>query len=64
MAGATNAADLFTKEDNNIKHYETLRDNMVTSQVASTLLSLTTATCFASPTTTTINLNSDTSWGC
>ena len=31
MAGATSLADLFTKEDNDIKYYETLRDNMVTS---------------------------------
>ena len=26
MAGATNPADLFTKEDNDVKHFETLRD--------------------------------------
>ena len=32
MAGATNPADLFTKEDNDVKHFETLRDQMVTSR--------------------------------
>ena len=57
MAGATNPANLFTKEDNDIKHYETLRDNMVTSREA-----------FATPindltATTTNDSNADTLWG-
>ena len=34
MAGATNPANLFTKEDNDVKHFETLRDQMVTSREA------------------------------
>ena len=32
MAGAMNSADLFTKEDNDVKHYETLQDQMVMPQ--------------------------------
>ena len=32
MPGATNPADIFTKEDNNIAHYGELRDLMVTSR--------------------------------
>ena len=32
MAGATNPPDLFTKEDNDVKHFETLQDQMVTSR--------------------------------
>ena len=31
MVGATNPANLFTKEDNDGKHFETLRDRMVIS---------------------------------
>ena len=59
MAGATNPADLFTKEDNDVKHFETLRDQMVTSREA-----------FATPSSTiqtnkiqTIDLNPDILWG-
>ena len=32
MTGTTNPANLFTKEDNDVKHFETLQDQMVTSQ--------------------------------
>ena len=32
MAGSTNPADLFTKEDNDVKHFERLPDQMVTSE--------------------------------
>ena len=32
MAGSTNQANLFTKEDNDVRHFETLRDQVVTSQ--------------------------------
>ena len=32
MAGSTNPANLFTKGDNDVKDFETLRDQMVTSQ--------------------------------
>ena len=32
MAGSTNPADIFTKEDNDVKHFETLRDQMVRSR--------------------------------
>ena len=31
MAGSTNPADIFTKEDNDVKHFETLQDQMVAS---------------------------------
>ena len=57
MAGATNPANLFTKEDNDVKHFETLRDQMVTSLEA-----------FANSSTSTetsneINSNPDILWG-
>ena len=59
MAGATNPADLFNKEDNDVKHFETLRDQMVTSQEA-----------FATPSSSTqtsniqtIDSNPDILWG-
>ena len=32
MPGATNPSDLFTKEDNNVQHYCSLRDLMVVSR--------------------------------
>ena len=62
MAGATNRACLFTKEDNDIQHYETSRDNIVTSPEAF-------ASSESPPITNnstvipTINSNTDTLWG-
>ena len=32
MPGSSNPGDLFTKEDNNVQHYELLRDQMVMPQ--------------------------------
>ena len=57
MAGATNPDYLFTKEDNDVKHCKTLRDQMVTSWEA-----------FANSSTSTetsneINSNPDILWG-
>ena len=34
MPGATNPSDIFTKEDNDIQHFESLRDIMVKSREA------------------------------
>ena len=31
MASAINPADLFTKEDNDVKHYKSLQDQMIIS---------------------------------
>ena len=59
IAGATNSADLFTKEDNDVKRFETLRDQMVTLREA-----------FATPSSTiqtnniqNIDSNPDILWG-
>ena len=38
MVGSTNPADLFTKEDDGVKHFKTLRDQMVISWEASAAL--------------------------
>ena len=40
MLGKTNHADLFPKEDNNVQHFELLRDQMVMPQEAFSKLSL------------------------
>ena len=57
ITGETNLADLFTKEDNNVKHFETLRDQMVTSQEEFACSSTSTET------SNEINSNPDILWG-
>ena len=62
MAGSTNPADLFTKEDNNVRHFETSRDQMVTSWEEFANSSTSTDTLNKNDIQT-IDSNPDTLWG-
>ena len=61
MAGSTNPADIFTKEDNDVKHFETLRDQMVSSQEEFAQSSTSTKT--LNNNIQTIDSNPDILWG-
>ena len=61
MAGSTNPADIFTKEDNDVKHFETLRDQMVTSREEFAQSSTSTKT--LNNNIQTIDSNPDILWG-
>ena len=62
MAGSTNPADIFTKEDNDVKHFETVQDQMVTYQEEFAQSSTSTKT--LNNNIQTIDSNPDILWGC
>ena len=62
MTGSINPANLFTKEDNDVKHFETLRDQMVMSREEFAHSSPSTDT-LNKNNIHTINSNPDTLWG-
>ena len=63
MAGATNPAYLFTKEDNDVKHFKTLQDQMVISREAFAIPS-TSSNVLHKNNIQTIDTNPDIPWGC